>query len=143
MENNTEENTDHVYKEGEETSDGFSIESQLNKDDKNLPFGLYNPETEGRLTWICGYGPSNDIIATFSFDTPGSPTEKDVRMLKDLNEAIFAKDELVKNGWKKIIPPQISFTVSGKDGNKTPLNRKQKRYLDKKLTSIAKQTSKE
>jgi len=124
-----------VYKEGEEMPGGVTIENTLNKDEGTLPFGLFNPDTEGKLTWICNHGPDGDVISVFCFDR-GGRTERDVRMLKDLDEAKYVRDELLRNGWKKLIPPRIEFTMSGDDGRDKPLNRKEKRFLDRKIRQV-------
>jgi hypothetical protein len=56
--------------------------------------------------------------------------------LNSLKEAIFARDELIKAGWMKLKPPEI--TVSYDDGTEKPLNRQQKRYLSKQLDKLSK-----
>ena len=128
--------SDHVYQEGEVAPGGITIENTLNKDDNALPFGYYNPETEGKLTWICNYGEASEgdvpIIAVFSMDL-GESTDREIRVLKDIEEAKYCRDELIAAGWKKIIPPKIQFTVGGQD---RPLNRQQRRHLSKKITEI-------
>lgn len=121
-----------IFKEGEETSDGFTIENTLNVG-SNLPFGLYNPDTEGKVTWVCNYGPKNDIISVFACGN-----EKDVKQLEDLKQAIFVRDELIKNGWKVLVPPKIGFTTTKSDGTKSEMNRKQKRFLGRKMDQISK-----
>lgn len=129
-----------VYGVGETTPGGFTIETpSVNVDE--LPFGFYNPDTEGKLTWVCGYGKAaggvTPIMSVFSFDN-GSGTEKQVKQLADMKEAIFFRDELISNGWKKLIPPKIGFTVTKEDGTTSEMNRKQKRSLGKKMSQIAK-----
>lgn len=119
-----------VYQEGEDGPGGFTIENVLNKDDNALPFGLFKPEMEGKLTWICDYGPEKDIVSVFCMDFGDHP-EKEVRLLTDLDEAKFFRSELINDGWQKLVPPRIEFTMTGSDGKKRPLGRKQKRQLVK------------
>lgn len=126
-----------VFTEGETTSSGFGVENILNRDDGSLPFGLYNPETEGKLTWICNYGTEGDVIGVFCMDL-GGRSEREVRMLKDLDEAKYLYTNLMNAGWKKLIPPKIEFTVSGEDGKQKPFSRKEKRHLAKKLKQASK-----
>ena len=126
-----------VY-EGEQAPDGVTIESILNREDGTLPFGLFNPQTEGKLTWICNYGTEGDIISVFCFDY-GDHSDRDVKILADLKEALYVRDTLIENGWKKLIPPKIEFTTSSADGTPKPLNRKKKRYLGKKIKQIGRQ----
>lgn len=131
-----------VYTTGEEGPGGFSLEYAMNREGDVLPFGYFNPQTEGKLTWVCGEGPTEkgrkpDIVSVYAMDL-GDHTEKKVALLKDLAEACFVRDELIKNGWKKLVAPKIAFTVSGGDGRQAPLNRKQKRGLEKKIKKLAK-----
>lgn len=127
-----------VFKEGDEGPNGIIIENTLNKDDNKLPFGYYNPETEGKVTWICNYGSDGKIVGVFSCDM-GDHTEKDVRYLENLEQALFFRDELVKHGWRKLVPPKMNFTMTKNDGTAAKeLNRKQKRALEKKIKSISK-----
>ena len=131
-----------VFAAGEEGPGGFSLEYAMNREGDVLPFGYFNPQTEGKLTWVCGEGPTEkgrvaDIVSVFAMDL-GDHTEKKVVILKDLAEARFMRDELVANGWKKLVAPKIAFTVTKEDGTQSSLNRKQKRGLEKKLRKIAK-----
>jgi hypothetical protein len=128
-----------VYKAGEATSSGFTIENTLNGSDNSLPFGYFDPATNGKLTWICSEGRPRadrppDIISLFMMDL-GSHKDKRVTVLENVDQARFFRDELVKNGWQKLIPPKIEFTMDGSD---KPLNRKQKRKLEKTIKNLAK-----
>lgn len=105
------------------------VESSLNREGDQLPFGYYNPETDGKLTWNCGYDQNNKIVSIFCADKG----EKRCSQLKDLNEAIFVRDELIKAGWNKLIPPKIQLTMPDANGKQKPLNRKEKRYLERKI----------
>lgn len=129
-----------VFEGGQEDDNGFTVENTLNTGE-DLPFGYYNPDTEGKLTWVCGYGPKGDIVSVFAFDH-GNRTEKQVKLLKDVQEARFFRDELIKNGWKKLIPPKINFTTTKDDGTKSEMNRAQKRALGRKMKSISKTVNK-
>lgn len=124
-----------IFTEGEDAN-GFTIENTLNVGD-NLPYGMYNPDTEGKLTWVCGLGPKGDVVSVFAFDH-GDRTEKQVKLLKDEDEARFFRDELVKNGWRKLIPPKINFTTTKDDGTTSDMNRRQKRELARKMKTISK-----
>ncbi len=131
-----------VYEEGEKDPTGFTVENTLNADDGKLPFGFYNPDTEGKVTWICDYGTKGDIISVFAFDSGDGAPEKKVSILKDMKEASFCREELLKAGWKKLVPPKISFTTTRDDGTKAELNRQQKRTLAKKMKKINKTVAK-
>lgn len=111
-------------------------ETDLNKDDNKLPFAYYNPQLEGKLTWVCGEDMDDKITSVFCFDY-GTHKDKKPSYLKDLEQAKYLRDELVKEGWKKIKNPEITFSMPGqKDGK--PLNRKQKRFLQKKIKKMSK-----
>jgi len=126
------------FNENEEEPNGFTIENILNKDENNLPFGYYNPETDGKVTWICNTGSDGKIVGVFSCDCIDH-TEKDVRHLENMEQALFFRDELVKHGWRKLVPPKMNFTMSKNDGTPSKeMNRKQKRALEKKIKSISK-----
>ena len=89
-------------------------------------------------TGICNYGTERDIISVFCFDH-GDHSDRDVKILTDLTEALYVRDTLIQHGWKKLIPPKIEFTISSDDGKQKPLNRKERRYLEKKIKQVARQ----
>lgn len=131
-----------VYAEGEKGPGGISIECAMNREGDVLPYGYFNPETEGKLTWVCGEGPTEkgrkaDIISVYAMDL-GDHTEKKISILESLDQAKFVRDELVRNGWKKLVAPTIAFTVSSENGSKAPLNRQQKRDLGRKIKKLSK-----
>jgi hypothetical protein len=128
-----------IFHEGEKGPDGMVVENTLNREGDVLPFGYFNPQTDGKLTWICGEGPVQkdvnvNIVSVFAMDL-GDHTEKQVKILDNMEQALFMRDELVKNGWKKLVPPKIEFTVT-KNGEQRPLNRRQKRDLAKKVRNM-------
>jgi hypothetical protein len=106
-------------------------ETTLNPEDGSLPYAYFNPETEGKLTWVCNKDSEGKITSVFCFDH-GTHKDRQVRYLATEEEAQYMRDELIKAGWDKFVPPEITFNYPGeKEGKK--LNRKQKRYLKKKL----------
>lgn len=128
-----------IFHEGEKGPDGIFIENTLNREGDVLPFGYFNPQTDGKLTWICGEGPMDknqktNIVSVFAMDL-GDHTEKKVDILENMDQAKFMRDELVKNGWRKLVPPKIEFTVT-KNGEQRPLNRRQKRDLARKIQNM-------
>jgi hypothetical protein len=123
--------TSKVYAAGEKTPDGFTIENTLNATEDALPFGLYNPETEGKLTWVCGEGTENKIVSVFCMDL-GDHTERQEAILDDLEQARYMRKELIANGWKKLVTPTVNFTVTS-GGRSADMNRRQKRSLARKM----------
>jgi hypothetical protein len=127
-----------TYREGEKAPGGIYVENTLNQNDDTLPFGLFNPDTEGKLTWICNYGPDGDVVSVFCYDH-GDHTDRDVKFLEGVEQAKYFRTELINNGWRKLVPPKIEFTVTSDDGIQKPMNRKERRYLDKKIKQVGKQ----
>ena len=117
----------------------ITVDNPFNRDDDKLPYALFNPETEGKLTWICNYGSDGKmIVGVFANDMGDGTTQKEVRQLEDAAQARYIRDELLENGWREITPPKVNFTSTGVDGKARPLNRKQKRYLARKVDSVIK-----
>lgn len=119
--------------------DGISTESLLNREDSDkkpiLPFGFYNPETEGRVTWICDTDAEGKITSVFGFKD-GPETHRNIAYVT-MDQALNIRNELISSNWRKIVPPKIKFTYPGQ-GEKE-LNRKQKRYLQRKIEQIKEQ----
>ena len=114
-----------------------STESLLNRDDNVLPFGFYHPGTDGKLIWMCNEDAEGRITGVFSFDK-GTHRENSSKYIEDMNDAIEIRDTLINEGWKRLEPPKITFSYAGTD---KPLNRKQKRYLKRKIQHIDKKTN--
>lgn len=111
------------------------INSILNRKDNQLPFAYYSPETEGKVTWNCGYDQNDKICAVFAYKN-GNEEDRRTAMLPTLQDAIMYRDGLIKAGWLPLDPPKI--TVKYDDGSEGNLNRKQKRGLTKKLEKMSK-----
>lgn len=111
------------------------IDSILNPEDGKLPFGYYAPSMDGKVTWNCGTDQNGDIISVFCHDDSGNK-DKRIAKLGSIKDAIYARDELIKNGWLKINPPEI--TVTQEDGSKKALSRKQKRLLQREVEKMNK-----
>jgi hypothetical protein len=120
------------FQEGDVAPGGISIENILNRSDGSLPFGLYCPATEGKLTWICNISQENNIIGVYNMDL-GEKSERNVVQYLDIKEAEYSRDELLKAGWQLLVPPKIQFTVGDQ-----PLNRREKRKLQKQINEIKK-----
>ena len=121
--------------EKQKDADFMRIESILNPNDGKLPFGYYAPQSAGKVTWNCGTDQEGKIISIFCYEY-GGVKDKKIAVLPSMNDAIYAKDELVKAGWQKIKPPEI--TVSQSDGSEKPVTRKQKRKLKQQLRKMDK-----
>lgn len=115
----------------------FSAESILNREDDSLPYAYYNPETEGKLTWICGQDAQGTITSVFCMDL-GPEKDKKCQYLENIEQARIIRRELIESGWKKLEPPKIEFRMPG-EKNPRPLTRKEKRFLKKKVDKLNKQ----
>ena len=120
-------------------SDGFTIENHLNQDENTLPFGLFKPELEGKLTWVCGQGTDGKIVSMFCMDVGDGKNERQVSTLEDLERAKYMRTELLANGWKPLNPPKVEFKVVNKDGMRVNPNRAQRRFLERKAKQFSKQ----
>lgn len=118
--------------------DNIHVEQTLNSDENNLPFGYFHPQSEGKLIWMCNYDQDGKITGVFQFSDRGE-SDRRVNFIDTLEQAIHIKNELVSNGWKKIIPPKIEFTMKNDDGTERTLNRKERRILAKKARKIREQ----
>ncbi len=100
-------------------------------DDDSLPYSYQNPETEGKLIWICDKDADGKITSVFVMNDQGGQ-EKKCSYLKDLDEAKNVRNTLIDNGWRVFHPPKVVFTMP--DGQeKTALSRKDKRFIAKQI----------
>jgi hypothetical protein len=109
-------------------------ECLLNREDDSLPYAYFNPETEGKLTWMCGEDAEGKITSVFCYDR-GSSKDKQCQYLHSIEEARIIRTELIKSGWKKVVPPEITVTYPGQK-DPQPLTRKQKRSLKRKVQQL-------
>jgi hypothetical protein len=116
-----------------DTKKDIIVESLLNRGD-DLPYGYFHPGTEGKLTWNCGYDAEGKITSVFCYDDL-SGKDKKCQFLDTMTEAKYIRDELVKDGWKKIIPPEVTFTFPG-ESEPRKMTRKEKRFLKKKIEGM-------
>lgn len=111
-----------------------TVENVLNKNGNNLPFGYYHPGMEGNLTWNCDFDTDGKVTSVFCMKLPDGGVDKKCAYLKDVDEARKYRDTLVEEGWLKTKPPEV--VVKRPDGSETPLNRKERRYLERKLSKM-------
>jgi hypothetical protein len=86
------------------------IENLLNRDGDQLPFGLYNPLTQGKLIWMCNFDEENKITSVFNY-TGNEKPERKCTYLKNKEEAVFFRDTLIHEGWLPLKLPKIEFTM--------------------------------
>ena len=119
--------------------ENVDTKSIFNPKNDKLPYGYFDPEREGKLFWICNYDAEQKITSVFVYDY-GTHQDRNVQYINTLEEAKNVRNTLVESGWKKLVSPKITFTYPGvKEGK--PLNRKQKRYLKRKIKQLDRQTN--
>ncbi len=118
-------------------ADLIKVEPILNKEDDSLPYGYLHPEHDGKLTWVCGEDQEGKITSIFCMDL-GGYKDKKCEYLQDIEAARYIRHELIEAGWIKLKPPEITFTFPGDKEPRTSLNRKQKRYLQRKMKKMQK-----
>lgn len=114
----------------------IKVEAPINNQSSDkLPFALYNPETEGKVSWMCNYDKDEKITSVFIFDD-GQEKDKKVEYLESIEDAKRYRTELIDNGWLLMDTPKIEFSYADKNGiqtKKTSINRRDRRMLEKKL----------
>lgn len=76
----------------------IKLESPFNAEDGSLPYFYVKPNTP--LEWICGYDSEGKILSIFKAPMNDKPAFQE-NYIKNLTDAKFNRDELIKNGWKK------------------------------------------
>ena len=115
----------------------IKAEPILNKEDDTLPYAYFHPELDGKLKWVCGEDQEGQITSVYSMDT-GIYKDKRCEYLPDIKKARWIREELLKDGWQKIIPPEVIFTFPGERKDQK-LNRKQRRSLQRKIKRLQRQ----
>lgn len=117
---------------GKYISENTKVEFALNEDENKPPFGLFHPGLEGKLTWICGEDAEGRLTSVFCNDLEGKRETKCDYV--SLENAMFIKQELEADGWKKLVAPRVTFTDS--NNQEISLNRSQRRHLKRKVEKI-------
>ena len=118
---------------GKELLDNIAFSDGFNKGDEP-PFGLFNPDLEGKLVWICSTDDKTNIVSVFRMHGDGID-EKQCSYIT-IEESIKTRDCLLENGWLPIKPPTVSFTYPG-IGNR-PIDRKEKKKIKKCVNNMMK-----
>ncbi len=116
----------------------LTVESVLNRDGDLLPFGLFDPLTEGKVTWNCGADAEEKVTSVFKYEDPASGDCDKQCAYVTYEDARGMRDKLVEDGWRKIVPPKV---VLRHPDTKRPLTRKEKRRAAKKIAKLSKQAA--
>jgi hypothetical protein len=114
-------------------ADNVKVDFAFNQDEEKPPFGYFHPGLEGKLTWVCGEDAEGRLTSVFCNDLGGGRKETKCDYVSQ-EDALIIKGELVNAGWKKLVPPKVTFTDS--NNQEITLNRAQRRRLKRKLKKI-------
>lgn len=78
---------------------------------KDLPFRYFSPKSEGKVLWVCDMNEDKKLTSVFF----NSDTKEKVITNVTGKEALYIKDELVKDGWLVAPPIKVTFTYDGKE----------------------------
>mgnify|MGYP003417869368 CR=1 FL=1 len=104
------------------------VKNVINSESGEMPWGLYHPQSEGKLTWTCGPDAEGKITSVYCCEN-----ERDASYISE-ERAREIKKGLEDAGWKKLVPPKIKFTIPDEKGRERPLNRKEQRYIERKIS---------
>ena len=113
---------------------GLQLENAVNSNGDDLPFGYYEPTTDGKVTWNCGYDKDGKITSVFCY-REHDHVERKISYLNSVDDALFARKQLIDAGWNKIKPPEITFSF---EGSKSEMTRAEKREFNKNLQTMIK-----
>lgn len=108
----------------------FKIESVLNREGDLLPFSLYNPVSEGKVTWACGEDPKGNVTSVFKYENPAEDTSETNCEYVSIDKALEIRNTLYEHGWRKSKAPGV--TLKHPDTGK-PLTRAERRKVAKHL----------
>ena len=117
-------------------AEAVKIEVRLNRDEVTFPMALFNPRSDGKVTWIADRSRTDPslYIMVLSYDLKGPLEEKTISEV-NLETALLTRKTLVDDGWLKLVPPEVTINAPG---GKRPLNRKEKRWLSRQVASMDK-----
>lgn len=124
-------------KRNENCFQNVDTQNIFNAEDGSLPFGYFDPKTEGKLYWICNRDAEGKITSVVCYDYGNGQQDREIKYAESMDEARAMRDSVIQAGWVKLVPPKVTFTYPGqKEGQ--PLNRRQRRYLQKKIKRMDK-----
>jgi hypothetical protein len=104
-----------VFELGEESPSGFTLESTLNIGE-DPPYGLFKTGIEDELSWHCNYTEEgNHLTGVYRFKSKSDGKLEYVEQTYNtIADAKFVRGELLNEGWQKIKPPKVNYTIGGK-----------------------------
>ena len=116
-----------------ELVDQCQVESLLNREGDQLPFGFFNPASEGKVTWNCGKDPEGRITSVFGYNVSSAAGDRRVQYIT-MEQALDIRQQLIEAGWQKIVPPEVTFRYPGLGDR--PLTRKEKKLIQRRVQRI-------
>lgn len=81
-------------------------------DSDDLPFTLFSPASNGKVTWKCGYDEDGKIISVFQYnDIDTGDKDRNITVLPSLTVAREVRRELVKGDWLPLKEHRTTFTT--------------------------------
>lgn len=114
------------------------LESDLNVDIDKLPIGMYNTKEES-IFWLCSEDAEGNISSTFYVEKDLERKVIQSTFLPDIQEVYRHRDVLKSEGWKYLKRPTIKVNDNGSSRD---MNRKERRYVERKLNRNAKKMGK-
>ena len=108
----------------------FKIESVLNRVGDLLPYALYNPASEGQVTWACGEDQKGNVPSVFKYENAAEDRAETNCEYVSKEKALEIRDTLYAHGWRKSKAPGV--TMKHPDTGK-PLTRSERRKVAKHL----------
>lgn len=120
----------------ERFADAIELDVCLNRDSVTFPMALFHPESDGKATWIADTSRTDPskITMVLAYDLRGPDEEKTISEV-DRGTALETRRILVEAGWLLLRPPEVTISAPG---GKRPLNRKEKRRLERTLAHLDK-----
>lgn len=108
----------------------------MNSEDGKMPYGLFDPNRQGKLKWICGPDQDQRITSVFIGEEGGKP-QKMLKYLNDEAEARYFRDTLKECGWQPLRPPKLMIQLPGQEPKPADqLTRAEKRAIAKHAEKI-------
>ncbi len=104
------------------------IESVFNKSN-DPPYSYFCPESNGEVFWICRQDQDKNLLGVFY--GPDNKKDRLITHFKSVREARNTRDVLINAGWRELALPKISLTTKTEDNKDRPLNRRERRALQK------------
>lgn len=116
------------------------VDSDFNVDPEKLPMGLYNPESNGVVYWLANEVEPGVYSCAFWSEIDYERNIIQADEYSDIQKVYYARDQLLAAGWLFMKKP--SMKIKDTAGFEREPNRKERRYMAKKMDHFAKMEAK-